>query len=306
MSFQELESIAAALGSRVVGTSTLAGGFSHETLLVTLTDRRVVVRFGGTDPAVEAGVMAAAREHLPVPDVLLVTPSATVIGFVEGVVLSDVLAGGLSAREAASLGAEVGRTVARVGRVGFDRRGFFTGPDLTVAEERPWSQQLAEVAEHCMSAAPAGRLDAATRRAWADLCAVHAPALTEIDGHARLVHSDVNPKNILVARLDNGWEVRSLLDWEFSYSGSPYADAANMARFSAEYPDGFLDGFRAGFAEDPPLPVVPDWVYLGEVLDMFALSDLVTRPEGHLVAEQAAARIRELVGHGSGRTVKNE
>jgi hypothetical protein len=34
------------------------------------------------------------------------------------------------------------------------------------------------------------------------------------------------------------------------------------------------------------------------VFDMFALSDLVTRPEGHEVADQAAEVIREWVAEG--------
>jgi hypothetical protein len=35
-----------------------------------------------------------------------------------------------------------------------------------------------------------------------------------------------------------------------------------------------------------------DWLYLGRVLDMFALSDLVTRPRANPVADRAAAVIR--------------
>ncbi|MDP9430892.1 MAG: hypothetical protein M3Q47_19445 [Actinomycetota bacterium] len=46
------------------------------------------------------------------------------------------------------------------------------------------------------------------------------------------------------------------------------------------------------------LPLVDRWVYLGRVLDMFALSDLVTHPLGHPVADQAAAQIRYWVPHG--------
>jgi len=41
-----------------------------------------------------------------------------------------------------------------------------------------------------------------------------------------------------------------------------------------------------------------DWDYLGRVLDMFALSDLVTRPAGHAVADQAARQIRLWVASG--------
>lgn len=308
MRIGELEGIAAALGSRVVTTSVLAGGFSHETRLLTLADGQVVARFGGTDPAIEAGVMAVARRHVPVPDVLLVTPGedgsvrpAMVIEYVAGDVLSGVLAkGDLGQAEAGELGAEVGRVVAGVAVVAFDRRGFFVDGDLTVKEEDPWSQQLVEVAEACMAAVPEGRLDGGTRRAWVELCAAHSSALEGVDGHTRLVHADINPKNILVSRVGGGWRVDALLDWEFSYSGCPYGDAANMARFGADYPAGFLDGFRAGFAERQPadLALVEDWAYVGRVLDMFALSDLVTRPVGHAVADQAAEQVRRWVGSG--------
>ncbi|GAA2567102.1 hypothetical protein GCM10010435_45910 [Winogradskya consettensis] len=291
----ELHDIAAALGSPVVSTSVLAGGFSHETCLLTLADGQVVARFGGGDPVIEAAVMTAARPHVPVPEVLLVTPAAMVLEFVDGLVLSQVH--DLDRRQATALGAEVGRVVAGVSVVTFDRRGFFKDGNLTVREEQPWSQQLVAVAEGCMAAVPEDRLDDETRRAWVKLCATHAPALEGIDGHTRLVHADINPKNILVSRAGGGWRVNALLDWEFSYSGSPYADAANMARFSAEHPDGFLDGFRAGFAEHQPadLPLVDDWAHVGNVLDMFALSDLVTRPVGHAIADQAAGKIRHLL-----------
>jgi len=57
----EIDRIAAALGVTVRGTRTLAGGFSHETCLLTLADGHVVGRLGGPDPAIEAAVMAAGR-----------------------------------------------------------------------------------------------------------------------------------------------------------------------------------------------------------------------------------------------------
>jgi hypothetical protein len=64
------------------------------------------------------------------------------------------------------------------------------------------------------------------------------------------------------------------------------------ATFSDEYPADFTAGFRAGFAGNLPAgrSGAEDWDYLGRVLDMFALSDLVTRPAGHAVADQAAGQ----------------
>lgn len=310
---QEIDAIGAALGGSVVTSRTLAGGFSHETCALTLADGRVVVvRLGGTDPAVEAAVMSAARGHVPVPEVLLVLPAgddlrpAMVVEHVTGTPLSRVLAaaggpaGGGDEPGLRALGAEVGRTVAAIGTVRFDRPGFFADERLTVRAERPWSEQLPEVARACMDATT--RLDPATRRAWVKLCAGHAPALERVDGYARLVHADVNPKNILVTRAAGGWRVTAVLDWEFAYSGCPYGDAANMARLGVGYPHGFLDGFRDAFAGHRPdgLAFDGDWSYLGEVLDMFALSDLVTRPEGHPVADQAAELIRARVARAPG------
>lgn len=156
------------------------------------------------------------------------------------------------------------------------------------------------VAEASMAETPDARLDAATRAAWVALCAAHAPRLTAVDRHARLVHSDLNPKNILVTLTSRGWRVDAVLDWEFGYAGCPYADAANMVRFGAAHPTGYLDGFRAAFAAHLPAELAPgpDWLHLGRILDMFALSELATRPLGHPVAAQAAAQIRTWVTDG--------
>jgi Ser/Thr protein kinase RdoA (MazF antagonist) len=141
------------------------------------------------------------------------------------------------------------------------------------------------------------RLDPATRQAWVALCTRYAPALTEVDDHRRLVHADINPKNILVSQAGKSWVVDAVLDWEFAYSGCPYGDAANMARFPADCPPPFRDGFRVAFANHQPADTeLPgNWQHLGQVLDMFALSDLVTRPDGHPTADQAATLIRHRV-----------
>jgi aminoglycoside phosphotransferase (APT) family kinase protein len=302
----EIDSIAEALGRPVLATRPLAGGFSHETCLLTLAGgERVVVRLGGPDPAIEAAVMARGRARVPVPQVLRVVPAvrdgvrpAMVLEYVAGTPLGDVLSAGGDGM--AELGAVVGRVIAGIGAVTFDRPGFFGDRDLGVRDMPPWSRQLAEFAANRMDAVPDERMDPGARRAWAELCAAHAPALAAVDGQARLVHADANPKNILVTRARGGWRVDAVLDWEFSFSGCPYADAANMTRFSDDYPAEFTEGFRSGFAGHRPagLPCARDWAYLGHVLDMFALSDLVTRPAGHSVADQAARQIRRWIADG--------
>lgn len=142
---EEVHGIAVALGRAVVATSTLAGGFSHETCLLTLTDGQVVARLGGPDPAIEAAVMAVARRHVPVPQVLLIMPTAAVeegarramvLEHVAGTPLSQVLSGGdFTGAALGELGAEVGRTVAGIGAATFDRPGFLADEHLTVRAE---------------------------------------------------------------------------------------------------------------------------------------------------------------------------
>jgi Ser/Thr protein kinase RdoA (MazF antagonist) len=308
----EIDEFSAALGRRVLGVRTLAGGFSHETALLTFADSQAVVRLGGSDPAVEAAVMAAARQYVPVPEVQLVLAGAErgrpamVIEYRQGTLLSEVLdsSADCTPAELSELGAEVGRVAAAIGEVTFERPGFFAGRGLAVRHQQPWSQQLAGFAADCMAAAPPGRLDQATANAWTALCGTEADALLAVDEQARLVHADLNPKNLLVARAGAGWRVSALLDWEFSFSGCPYGDAANMIRFGADYPAGFVTGFVDGFAAHQPaeLPLPDDWLYLGRVLDMFALSDLVTRPAGHQVADQAAGVIRQWARDGVPRS----
>jgi aminoglycoside phosphotransferase (APT) family kinase protein len=302
---EEIERVADALGQKVAGSRTLAGGFSHETCLLTLREGRVVARFGGADPEIEARVMREARRFVRVPEVLLVMPAsdsgarpAMILEYVPGTPLSEVLDVGGAGM--AGLGAEVGRAVAGIGSVTFGRPGFFADSNLTVREMPKEFQQLPDMAASCMDAVPETRLDPAARRSWVELCAAHAPALSRVSTHARLVHSDANPKNILVTRLRDNWRVDAVLDWEFSFSGCLYADAANMLRFSGDYPAEFAEGFRAGFGGHLPadLPPDEDWAYLGRVMDMYALSDLVTRPAGHPVAGQAAVEIRRWIAEG--------
>lgn len=304
MTPEEIRRVESATGAAVREVRSLAGGYSHATSLVELADGgRVVVRCGGEAPLVEAAVMReAARAGIPVPAVRHVLPASdggdralTVLEFVEGELLGEVLeADRCAPEEAAALGAEVGSAISRIGRVSFDRPGFFDGERLAPGTGEPWSAQLPAFARQCMARTPAERLAAEEREAWAALCARLAPALDRVDAHARLVHADANPKNILISRRSGAWRVAAVLDWEFAFSGSPYADAANMLRFERDYPAGFREGFRAGFAARPPagLPLEADWLFLGRILDMFALSDLATRPPGHAIADRAAAAMR--------------
>ncbi len=303
----EAEQISDLLGEQVVAIRTLTGGYSHQTSLLALSQRSVTVRTGTADHAIEAAVMAAVRGHVPVPAVIAVLPptreqpcSSMVLDYVAGTPLDQILSDmSLDRKDFHLIGSEVGRVAAGIGAVRFERPGFFADSQLAVPPMPPWSQQLPSFADRCVSKIPEGRLDLSERNDWAELCATHAPALSAVDHHARLVHSDMNPKNLLITRTPTGWQVAAVLDWEFSYSGCPFADAANMMRFDRDYPPSFVHAFADAFSDHLPEDLdTPDFGYLGRVLDMFALSDLLTRPPGHPIADQAAEQVRQWLAQG--------
>jgi hypothetical protein len=62
-----------------------------------------------------------------------------------------------------------------------------------------------------------------------------------------------------------------------------------MLRFGDDYPDAFVDGFRTAYSR---AAAHPDWDEIGRALDLFALSDLLTRPAGHVVADRVATEVR--------------
>jgi aminoglycoside phosphotransferase (APT) family kinase protein len=298
----DVVAVAADLGRHATSATRLAGGFSHRTVLARTDEGDLVMRFGGSHAHVEAAVMERAAAMVPVPAVLHRrqpsdgVPGCLVVERVAGVPLGEVLERrDVTDRELADLGRVVGETVGRVSTSSFPRPGFFTDEQLTVARQRPWSEQLPEVAVDAMAHLPAGRLSADEQRRWVRLCEQSAADLRVVDDQSRLVHGDVNPKNILVAGSADGWRVTALLDWEFAYSGCPYADAANMLRFASDYPSAYVRGFREAFAETVA-DLLPDWEHLGQVLDLFSLSQLLTRPAGHPVADRVLRLVLALVG----------
>lgn len=61
-----------------------------------------------------------------------------------------------------------------------------------------------------------------------------------------LVHGDFGPENILVDQVNNRWEISTILDWEFAFSGSVLWDVANMLRYAHCMPKRFELSFVSG------------------------------------------------------------
>jgi aminoglycoside phosphotransferase (APT) family kinase protein len=176
---------------------------------------------------------------------------------------------------AATLGRRLGGIVADLSGMPTMRAGRFVDADLTIGDFGT-ADGLPE-------------LVTVLARSWApDLLdrlvevVTRAQDLLDSVGRTCLVHSDANPKNVLVdpATL----EVTALLDWEFAHSGHPYTDLGNLLRFDRRpaYADAVLAAWCERRGTEPT-----ETLELARAADLWALVDLAARKGENPVADRA-------------------
>lgn len=258
----------------------LAGGWSGQTFLAEAGGERSVVRVyppgrrPDSAPEIDAAVLRFVRGLLPVPDVLEVRrgvteadqPGLLVTSYLPGV-RGDVLLPTLDGSDSAALGHRLGSLAADLAGMPTVRAGPFVDAELTVGDFGVSGGLPGFVAER-----------AAEIRLSADLLdglmavAERAEAMLDAVGRTSLVHSDANPKNVLVD--PDTLEVTGLLDWEFAHSGCPYTDLGNLLRFDRlpAYADAVLSAWCGRRGTDPV-----ETLDLARAADLWALVDLAAR-----------------------------
>jgi len=298
-----------ALGRPVAHVAVLTGGYSNETLALTAADgtRFALRRFTGTGTcAVEVALLRRVEGLVPVAPVVAADPDGALSGapallsvLVPGRDLGAVLPA-LDAGAAGACGRDVGAALARLGSVEFARPGFFGGGSSSGGDLVPGppgvdpTSSLDVFVERCLSGSAPARaaLGAAGVDGLRRLAARLTPEVGRLAGARRLVHADLNPKNLLVDEVDGRWRLAAVLDWEFAFSSSPLFDVGNLLRRprGAAFEAGFLAGFTDAGGDLPP-----DWRALSTGLDLFSVADLLTRPPGHRYFAQAVTVVRELI-----------
>lgn len=275
----------------------LAGGWSGRTFLSDVGGARSVVRIyppddsrGTAAPEVDAAVMQLVRGLVPVPDVLEVrrtdgtVPGLLVTAWCEGDNGESVVPEDAVRRR--RLGESLGRTAGTLAGMPTLRAGTWTGPDLSI---EPFGLTLPDwVAAHAdrLAGWSAGQLRAL------EAVAAGADELLSSVGRTCVVHSDLNPKNVLV---EDGGAVRWVLDWEFSHSGSPFTDLGNVLRFDRDH--AYADAALASYVEvrggdrDEVLE-------LARSADLWALVELASRTGVNPVATRADVLLTEIARTG--------
>lgn len=272
----------------------LPGGWSGETFLAEAVGERSVVRIyarpshrGEAAHEVDAALLRLVRGLVPVPEVLEVRradaatglPALLVTSFVPGV-RGDELLPGLDEEQRARVGHRLGELLADLAGMPMLRSGPFVDGDLTIGSF-PGDGLPAFVEGH----------RAAMGLAEADLAAllavsVEAQALLDTVGRSCLVHSDLNPKNLLLD--PDTLELTAVLDWEYAHAGHPYADLGNLLRFDRDeaFTGAVLAAYTARRGGDPASALA-----LSRAADLWALVDLAGRAGENPVADRARDRL---------------
>lgn len=278
------------------GLVPLDGGHSGETFLAEAAGERSVVRIyagrgatrGVNAPEVDAAVLRLVRGLVPVPEVLEVrradpsagTPGLLVTSHLPGRRLDEVLPGADDAL-AAALGAAVAAVVCRLAQMPMPRAGLFLDGELRIGPMPPAAQDLPAWVDAHLTDTSLSRWSSTERAGLAGL-AEEAQDLADQSTRVCLVHSDLNPKNLLV---DPGTAtVTGVLDWEFAHAGSPFSDLGNLLRFAPPAP--FAEAVLSAYAENVP-DAPADLADRARAADMWALVDLAARADDNPVARRA-------------------
>jgi aminoglycoside phosphotransferase (APT) family kinase protein len=266
----------------------LPGGHSGRTFVSEVAGERAVVRVyppgdprGPAAPEIDAALLRLVRGLLPVPTVLDVRreqaadglPGLLVAAWMPGE-RGDLVVARLDERGLRALGASMGRTAAVLAGMPMLRPGPFEDAELRLG--RFPDADLAAWVDARLT-----RWPDATRSRLAEV-ADHAQDLLDDEARACLVHSDLNPKNVLV---DPGTlEVAAVLDWEFAHAGHPWTDLGNLVRFERHpaYVEAVLGSWAGVHGGDA------DRLLDGaRAADLWALVDLASRAGDNPVADRA-------------------
>ncbi len=280
----------------------LAGGYSGETFLVGAAGEQAVLRLCVRQPeraAIDAALLDLVRGLVPVPRVLdLRTPEmATDDDPGPPYVLSELLPGTrldellptADDDQTRVIAANLAAVLARLSGIPFRRKGEFTDADLHVGQ---FDTDLVEWVEQHQAAGPLSEWAAEDQAGLRALARDADDLLADEPGGVRhcLVHSDFNPKNLLVDPTTGA--VTGVLDWEFAHAGSPYTDLGNLLRF--ERSPVFVDSVVEGYAERAPRAPV-DLVERARAADLWGLVGLAGRADQHDVARRAYDLLAERV-----------
>jgi len=295
-------------GAVVIDRSQAQGGFANANYRLVLAgrDAPLLIRFFVRDPKAAPTEFALNRmlvgRGLPVVPYLHTALDNPFTGqpygireWIDGERL-EIVARDLSGAAMEQAGRSVGAVLARIHAITFPDIGFLDA-DLRVAEPASMGRDgLLEYLRRCLvEGRGAQRMEPALVRSLLAFVEREGRVLDGWRGKPCLVHSDFGGSNILMRRTDPRWEVASVLDWEFAFSGTPFFDFGNLLRPPLGELPGFAAAVETGYREGGG--VLPDnWRRCSLLVDLYNWAEFLSRPQaGAALIADATARIKQTI-----------
>ena len=276
----------------------LTGGYGGETYAVSAAGEDAVLRLYARHPeraAVDVSLLRLVRGLLPVPRVLDAMPDPAGDG-APPYVLTERLPGvnlqtyldTAGDKERQKVGEQLGELLVRLSGMPFLTFGEFVGRDLVI--ESFGSGGLTQWLDRYVE--DLGLTRDQVESLYSVLDRAEALADTGVD-RICLVHSDFNPKNLLVD--PDTAELTGLIDWEFAHAGSPYTDLGNLLRFCV---DPVLGRAVLSVVRETGPDLGDRLEERGRGADLWALIDLAARRPANPVAVAAHTLITRIADTG--------
>lgn len=294
---------AALPGSGARTATPLGDGLRNSNFKLDLGAERepVVLRIYEHDPSLcqkEVDLMRLVSGAVPVPEVISAEPQGRedlppfmLMRWIEGVTFRDLKRTG-DTDAIAQAGYAVGKTLAAVGRFGFEKSGWIapgpavTAPLLEGADPMPRFVDLCLASENLQARMPADLRDRTHALIWR-----MAPRLADLDCGACLVHGDFNRRNLVLRRDAGSWRVAAVLDWEFAVAGAPLADVGNFLCYERAAHPLAEPHFSTGYV-DAGGKLPQDWRRFARVINLLGLCESLSH---HHLPPEFVPELVELV-----------
>ncbi|KLN59438.1 hypothetical protein WH96_17385 [Kiloniella spongiae] len=265
----------------------LSGGYSNINVKFSTKDKQpLVLRISNKSQRqfeTEIAILKAVKNKIIVPTVYdykinhsLLNRHVAILEFLPGTPLNTVEAS-LAPEDIKIIAQQLGKILAEIHKFSFDKSGFlgkkFNVVDPFISFHESCYNYFENYLENKLLIQRIGVEELQRLRS---LILKNDSKIRKLTNVSSLVHSDFNQKNILVDKRSKKWEITGILDWEFSFSGSPLIDFGNFFRFEREmhkdYKPVLIKSYRQ---HDGCLKL--DWQQSAKILDLLSLLEFLTR-----------------------------
>lgn len=232
-----------------------------------------------TAPRVEQHVKALLGDSIPHAKIFYLDDSCkliehpyTVLEFMPGILMRELIQSGNEAAIKQTM-FQAGVYLDTLRAIEFEQSGFFQVDGIV----RPFddSEALHPYMVNLLSGIKQNNILGEGLIDLIHVCIENHQNLLTLNKPYNLVHGDYDPSNILVKQQADGWQITSILDWEFAFAGRFEFDIGYMLRYAHKLPKSYEQSFIQGI-ESKGFKLSKDWKMRAKLYDLVSLLQFCT------------------------------